>query len=41
MSKFVVRHSTGDPLYVTGGQPKCFGSDSVEDNFAPDGYGFS
>ncbi|KAK6933327.1 Pseudouridine synthase, RsuA/RluA-like [Dillenia turbinata] len=27
----------GDPLYVSGGQPKCLDSDPVDDNFAQDG----
>lgn len=39
--KFCFFRLTGDPLYVIGGHPKCFGSENVEDNFAQDGYGFS
>jgi hypothetical protein len=32
--------SAGDPLYVAGGQPKCFDPDLVDDAaaFAEDGY---
>lgn len=32
---------TGDPLYVAGGQPKCLGSDLVDESFADDGYGYT
>lgn len=28
---------SGDPLYVAGGQPSCFGSELVDDGFAEDG----
>ncbi|KAF3433912.1 hypothetical protein FNV43_RR25015 [Rhamnella rubrinervis] len=34
---FIGHPLLGDPLYAIGGQPKFFGSDSVEDNFALDG----
>lgn len=28
----------GDPLYVGGGQPKCFDPEIIDENFAKDGY---
>ncbi|XP_048325706.2 RNA pseudouridine synthase 5 isoform X2 [Ziziphus jujuba] len=34
---FIGHPLLGDPLYVIGGHPKCFGSENVEDNFAQDG----
>lgn len=39
--KFIYCHLTGDPLYVAGGQPKCLGSDFVDESFADDGYGYT
>lgn len=29
----------GDPLYVSGGQPKCFDPELMDESFEKDGYG--
>lgn len=34
---FIGHPLLGDPLYITGGRPKCFDSDFVDDGFALDG----
>ncbi|KAK9913265.1 hypothetical protein M0R45_037087 [Rubus argutus] len=34
---FIGHPLLGDPLYVAGGQPKCLGSDFVDESFADDG----
>ncbi|KAK3018728.1 hypothetical protein RJ639_003923, partial [Escallonia herrerae] len=34
---FIGHPLIGDPLYVTGGQPKCFDSESLDESFAHDG----
>ncbi|CAK9152240.1 unnamed protein product [Ilex paraguariensis] len=35
---FIGHPLIGDPLYVTGGQPKCFDPEFVDESFAQDGY---
>ncbi|KAJ8427108.1 hypothetical protein Cgig2_029817 [Carnegiea gigantea] len=34
---FIGHPLLGDPLYVAGGQPSCFGSELVDESFAEDG----
>lgn len=35
--RVIVCRLAGDPLYVSGGQPKCFDPEFIDESFATDG----